>query len=290
LLIFLIIIKPGHADGNDADSLVIQENSLGICTMDGVIETDAGGYTGDGYINADPGINTGVSWSFNVTEPGIYKALWRYALGGSDVTSRDGGLYINNTLVDTVFFPHSGSSLWSVWLTTDTIVFDLQAGINAIRLEAVTAKGLANLDYMVIYGSGLSPAECLPSFPLSVTANDSSRGSVSRSPEQLLYDMGTRITVTASPNPGYFFHSWSGVESDTSSIFTFTIMQKTDLTALFYEDGTVADPDANCYATVQHDNGTPYLLTALTLPIFLLVNSKYLILIFIWWMMLLFCR
>ena len=260
-LIYILILSFVSINILGLDSLAIQENSLGICTMDGIIEADAEGYTGDGYINADPGINTGVSWSFNVTDPGIYKVLWRYALGGSDITSRDGGLYINNILIDTVIFTHSGSSLWSVWLTTDTILVDLQTGLNTIRLGATTAKGLANLDYMVIYGSGLSIAECLPSFPLSVTENDTSMGSVSFSPEQYLYDIGTEITVTAEPNPGYFFHSWSGVESDTSSVFTFNITQKTDLTALFYEDGTIADSNANCYASVQHDNGTPYLLT-----------------------------
>ena len=260
-LFLLVILHTCHVYANNGDSLTIQENSSGICTMDGVVENDAAGYTGEGYINADTGINTGVSWSFNVTDAGTYKILWRYALGGSDVTSRDGGLYLNNILIDTVIFTHSGSSLWSVWLTTDTILVDLQSGLNTVRLGAITEKGLANLDYMVIYGSGLSMAECLPSFPLSVTANDSSMGSVYYSPQQFLYDTGTEITVTASPNPGYFFHSWSGVESDTASVFTFKISQKTDLTALFYENGTVADPDANCYATVQHDNGTPYLLT-----------------------------
>lgn len=243
------------------DNLVIQENSLGICTMDGTIENSSSGYTGEGYINADPGVNTGVSWSFDVTDPGSYKILWRYALGGSDTTSRNGGLYINNNLLDTVIFTHSGSSLWSVWLTTDTIMVDLEAGINTIRLGATTTKGLSNLDYMVIYGSGLSMAECLPTFPFSVTENDPTMGTVSYTPQKYLYDIGTELTVTATPNSGHFFHSWSGVESDTLSVFTFNIKQKTDLEALFYKDGTVADLDANCYSTIQHDNGTPYLLT-----------------------------
>ncbi|MBN1187936.1 MAG: hypothetical protein JXB49_37020 [Bacteroidales bacterium] len=246
---------------NAIDSLAIQENTLGICTMNGVIESSATGYTGEGYINADPGINTGVSWSFNVTVDGTYKMLWRYAFGGTDTTSRDGGLYLNNVLIDTVSFKYSGSTSWSVWQLTDTISLELQTGINTVRLGALTAKGLSNLDYFVVFGSGLSMSECLPSFPFSVASNDTSMGTVSFTPDQYLYDLGTEITATATAKPGYFFHSWSGVESDTASVFTFHIKQKTDLTALFYPDGTMADPDANCYASVQHDNGTPYLLT-----------------------------
>ena len=84
-LFLLVILHTCHVYANNGDSLTIQENSSGICTMDGVVENDAAGYTGEGYINADTGINTGVSWSFNVTDAGTYKILWRYALGGSDV-------------------------------------------------------------------------------------------------------------------------------------------------------------------------------------------------------------
>jgi hypothetical protein len=44
LLFQLIIVQTVHVNANNPDSLVIQENSSGICTMDGVVETDAAGY------------------------------------------------------------------------------------------------------------------------------------------------------------------------------------------------------------------------------------------------------
>lgn len=243
-----------------SDSLIIQENTLGICTFDGIVETAAAGYTGDGYINADAGVGTGISWSFTVPASGSYRMFWRYALGGSDVTSRDGGLYVNSVLLDTVVFPHSGSSLWSVWIFTDTVELYLESGINTIRLGAITAKGLANFDYMQINGSGLEMADCMPSYSFTVLPNDPALGSVTWSPVQALYDLGTEITVVAAPKAGNFFHSWSGEEASQEESFTFPIKQNTDLTALFYPDGTVADPDASGYASVQHENGTPYLL------------------------------
>ncbi|MFZ5939673.1 MAG: InlB B-repeat-containing protein [Bacteroidota bacterium] len=243
-----------------SDSLVIQENTLGICTFDGIVETSAAGYTGTGYINADAGVGTGISWSFTVPESGNYKMFWRYALGGSDVTSRDGALYVNSVIEDTVLFPHSGSSLWSVWIFTDTVELYLETGMNTIRLSAITAKGLANIDYMQIMGSNLEMADCMPSYTFGVAANDPAMGSVTWSPKQELYDLGTKITVNASAKTGYFFHSWSGEEASVAASFSFNITQNTNLTALFYPNGTVADPDASGYASVQHDNGTPYLL------------------------------
>ncbi len=258
-LLVTFLLSPVFAQSTD--SLVIQENNPGVCTYEGVIENDAGGYTGDGYINVDGGYDVGISWSVNAINPGTYNICWQYALGGSDTTSRDGALYINNVFIDTVVFRHSGSSQWSVWITTDTLNVDLKAGINSIRLSAVTAKGLSNIDYFVLYGSGLSPAECLPSFPISVEANNALAGTVSWEPVQPLYNKGTEITVTATSNPGYFFHSWSGEEASISNVYTFAIQQKTDLTALFYAEGTVADSGANGYASIQHDNGTPYMLT-----------------------------
>ena len=247
------------------DSLIIQENSLGICTMDGIIENSQTGYTGDGYVNVNDGLNVGMSWSINVMFEGIYKIAWRYALGGSDTTSRDARLYVNNILMDTILFPHSGSTNWNFWNLTDSASVELLAGKNTIRLSSVTAKGLANIDYFVIKGDGITMSECVQSFTFSVNPCNSIFGNVTYSPIQDFYDIGTEITVMAKSNPGYFFHSWSGKESSIEDTFSFPIKENTNLTALFYSEGTAMADGASGYATVQHDNGTPYLLTGGTL-------------------------
>ncbi len=242
------------------DSLVIQENTIGVCTMDGVIETSAGGYTGEGYANIDNGTGIGMSWSFEVSIPGTYRIFWRYALGGSDVTSRDAGVILNTFLIDTVKFPHSGSSLWSKWLMTDTVSVYLEEGLNSICLSSLTEKGLPNIDYFQIMGKGLAAAQCIPSFTFEVNVNNPVAGNVSYEPVQDHYSAGTEITVNATVNQGYFFHSWSGEEASTESTYTFKISENTHMTALYYPDGTTMDTSAVGYVTVQHDNGTPYLL------------------------------
>jgi len=242
--------------------LIIQEDTTGVCTMDGVVESSAGGYTGVGYANIDNGQGIGMSWSFTVDNPGIYKVYWRYALGGADLTSRDARLLVNNVFTgDTVRFPHSGSNLWSVWISTDSIELNLEAGLNKIQLSSITDKGLANIDYFHILGEGLNPADCVPSFIFRINRNTPEGGNVSYEPVKEFYDIGTEITVRASANPGYFFHSWSGEAASIDSVHTFSIDRNTYLIALFYPVGTIADSGADGYATVQHDNGTPYLLT-----------------------------
>ncbi|MBN1414735.1 MAG: T9SS type A sorting domain-containing protein [Bacteroidales bacterium] len=246
------------------EGLIIQEETLGVCTMDGTVDsaTTAQGYTGIGYANIDNGIGVGMSWSFTVATSGTYKVTWRYALGGTDTTSRDAKLLLNNNFSgDTVRFPHTDSLLWNYYVTTDTIFLSLETGLNKIHLFAITEKGLPNIDYFHILGSGLEPAQCIPSFIFDVTANDTNFGTVQYSPVKEFYDAGMEITVSAAARPGYFFHSWSGEESDTLNPFTFMIGENTNLTALFYSEGTTQAANAAGYVTVQHDNGTPYLLT-----------------------------
>ena len=103
------------------DGLIIQEGTLGVCTMDGEIDSAATGYTGIGYANISDGTGIGMSWSFTVPSSGTYGFYCRYALGGSDTTSRDAQVLINNQLPeDTLIFPHI-SPLWTDWRSTDTL-------------------------------------------------------------------------------------------------------------------------------------------------------------------------
>ncbi|MBN2274658.1 MAG: T9SS type A sorting domain-containing protein [Bacteroidales bacterium] len=258
----IILMQSAILSGQEG--LIIQEETLGVCTMDGTVDSavSALGYTGIGYANIDNGIGVGMSWSFTVPVDGIYKVTWRYALGGTDTTSRDGKLLLNNDLTgDTVRFPHTDSTYWNGYKSTDTISLSLQAGLNKIHLSAITVKGLPNIDYFHILGSGIEPAQCIPSFIFSLASNDTNYGTVSYFPVKEFYDDGEELTVTATAKPGYFFHSWSGEASDTVNPFLFEIRQNTIMTALFYPEGTSQAENAAGYATVQHDNGTPYIVT-----------------------------
>ncbi|MBN1893890.1 carbohydrate-binding protein [bacterium] len=264
LLFFLTICFSPIAHAQ-TDSLIIQEQQLGLCTYNGSIVTTSGsitGWTGPGFIDVENGAGKAASWEIAVQTNGEYLFTWRYAFGGTETNLRDAVLLIDgNAEADTVHFPYTGS--WSDWAETTPVPVQLAAGDHQIRLEAVHAGGLANLDYFKVYGTGIAAHECTPQYTFRVTSNDSSRGTVSCSPVRPLYDTGTPVTIRASAKPGYFFQSWTGDEPSADSVFTFAIKGDAAAVARFLPESIRGKIDTTIigYATVQDDKGTPYLVT-----------------------------
>lgn len=239
--------------------LTIQENEIGFCSVDGIIDTDVPGYTGDGFANADIAAGTSCLWNIVVPEDETYHFYWRYANGGGsgDLVAE---VWIDETPYLTDFnFPHTGS--WTNWTNSDTLAINLTPGEHKIRLVSVSSSGLVNLDFLHVVEDGVEPAFCLPSYQLILSKNFNQGGAVSFEPVQPYYDAGTEISLTATPASGYFFQSWSGGETGTDQQHTFKIHRNTNVEALFYPDGTTAPADARGYVTVQDDEGTPFLIT-----------------------------
>jgi len=262
LRFFLIILITLISVPAFAQELVIQENEEGFCYIDGIIDTDLGGYTGDGYADTDRGIGKSISWSVFAEQPGEYFIKWKYSNGGGS-GDRPGRLLLNSEVAyDTVHFPLTGSGRtgWENWTDTDSLLLNLRSGNNQLRLEAYSEDGLANYDYITFLGSGLSRGNCIPSFTLQVTKNTEAGGSVSVDPVQQYYDEGSSITLSAKANPGYFFQSWSGDLTAVDSLVVFSIKKNTHIEALFLPQGTKMDHDIAGYATIQDDAGTPYVL------------------------------
>ena len=241
-----------------AQEIIIQENEMGFCSPEVIIETNVGGYTGSGYANPASGVGISLSWAIAVEAEGVYQLHWRYAIGGNP-GARDARLVINGTVkVDTVFFPHTVS--WDNWMLTDSLPVFLEHGHNQIRLEAYSSSGLANYDYFQVDGMGVAATNCTPFYTLSVGLNNAEWGQVSYEPIQDYYDAGDLITVHAVAEPGYFFQSWTGDVTAAQADFSFSIDQNVQMEALFLPAGTGMDAAATGYATVQDDAGTPYLI------------------------------
>ncbi|MBI5474656.1 MAG: hypothetical protein HY961_20145 [Ignavibacteriae bacterium] len=240
-----------------AQEIIIQENEMGFCSVDGVIATSVAGYTGSGYADSDPGVGKSISWQFTVPAQGTYALMWRYGLGGNP-GDRNARLLLNGNLtIDTVRFPHTGA--WTNWTLSIPVNVTLAPGSYKLRIEAYSASGLANVDYVKVIGAA-APDSCTPSYVLTVAANNSAWGTVTYAPIQPYYDRGTLVTVRAHANPGYYFQSWTGEEPSADSVFTFAIRSNVSAVARFLPSGTVMDQDITGYATVQSDNGTPYTL------------------------------
>jgi pectate lyase len=241
---------------------IIQEDRLGFDAVDGKIfprqgSTSVIGYTGPGFADGDMGLGKTISWSVNVETAGTYSLIWRYAFGGAPENLRDAKLSINGTVVaDTVSFPYTQT--WNAWQDSVPLEVPLAAGPNYIQLQALTANGLANFDYIKILGFGITPDA--PSFSLTVDLNEPAAGTVSYAPVQPFYPVGTSVTLTASANPGYVFQSWTGDAPGANATHTFAMIRNTTATARFLPMGTTQDPALEGYAAVQDDAGTPYLL------------------------------
>ena len=242
-----------------AQGIIIQEYEPGFCSVDGIIDTDVPGYTGDGFANADIAAGTSALWNIECNEDDTYRMYWRYANGGGsgDLVSE---VWVNEIPIIFDFsFDHTGT--WTNWTESDTLTLDLEAGENRIRLVSVSPSGLANIDFFHVISDGVQPAACAPSYALKFSQNLEDAGVISIQPEQPYYDEGDTIKVTATANPGYFFQSWSGGVTSTDPIYTFVVRSGADIEALFYPTGTTAVDGVVGYATVQDDRGTPFLMT-----------------------------
>jgi fibronectin type 3 domain-containing protein len=136
--------------------ITIQENETGFCGVDGIIEDEHSGYTGDGYANTDNDPCTGVDWRINILTGGTYTFKWRHALGASDRSAR---LLVDSSQeVSSINFPSTGA--WTSWSDAVSVEITLSIGIKDIRLEATNDEGLPNIDYVEITGPNLQVASC----------------------------------------------------------------------------------------------------------------------------------
>lgn len=145
------IYFPGTSSGN---TVTIQENTAGFCSLEGTVDSDNAGYTGTGFSNVTNAVGSGINWRVSVPSAGTYTISWRYANGGG--SDRPGSLLINGaTSVASISFP--ATTDWTTWTTAQTVV-SLNAGTTDIRLQATGSGGLANIDNINVNGSAAPSA------------------------------------------------------------------------------------------------------------------------------------
>ncbi|MBN2344031.1 MAG: carbohydrate-binding protein [Deltaproteobacteria bacterium] len=140
----------------DADVLTIEEG-VGFCFVEGSVDSDNANYAGDGFANSTNTAGAGVEWSVAATESITASLEWRFSNGSE--AARPATLIVNDEAVGTVDF--SPTADWDTWSTTQHSI-SLAAGENVIRIEATTAAGLGNIDFLTIIGNGVTPIDCVP--------------------------------------------------------------------------------------------------------------------------------
>ncbi len=127
---------------NDTSAVIIQENTIGFCSVDGAIETDYEGYTGDGVANTDDAFGRGINYSVYFTEAGDKNLRIRYA-STEELTAN---LVVDGEIKVADFVIPSTDRLDT--FDTISISFNNVSDTVALRLEATTADGLPNVDYI----------------------------------------------------------------------------------------------------------------------------------------------
>lgn len=104
------------------------------------------GFTGEGYVDADNKVGSFVEVAFDAPAAGAYVLAARYAHGKPD--TRVAELRVNGEVAAAEFaFPPT--RFWTDWVhRSPARPVELKAGRNVVRLTALGAEGLANLDHL----------------------------------------------------------------------------------------------------------------------------------------------
>ncbi|MBF0103189.1 MAG: InlB B-repeat-containing protein, partial [Desulfobacterales bacterium] len=123
--------------------------------------------------------------------------------------------------------PNSGYSFGS-WTgdatgTISSVTTTMNANISSVTITMNANKNVS-VNFIEI------PPE---TYTLNKTASPSDGGTISLSPEKPSYTSGETVILTATPNSGYRFESWSGDASGTNSSVTITMNDHKTVTANF---------------------------------------------------------
>lgn len=221
LRIFLVLLVLGLT-GAVAQTQRIVLQAEDAKRSSGTVDTEYSGYTGTGYVNTANATSEWIEFEFSVKEAGNDTLFFVYAHGKSD--NRTVSLTVNGAVaVSSVDFVSTGS--WTTWKTV-TVVVPLQAGMNVVRITALTSGGIANLDRLEV-GAEAGAIQ----YKLTVTTIG--RGTVNLQPQGPYYDAGTIVTLTAVPSSTSEFEMWTGDLIGTTNPATITVDRNKSVTARF---------------------------------------------------------
>jgi hypothetical protein len=142
----LVVVPTAYGSG-----VVIQENKPGFAGVDGTIENNYPGFTGDGFANAADTYGAGINWSLYFDSSVVKSFTFRYA-GTNDGTA---DLIAGGTnVVSNIQFPATGS--WTNWDFV-TVYASVYPGASSLRLQSTSSNGLPNIDSMEVVGGDVIP-------------------------------------------------------------------------------------------------------------------------------------
>ncbi len=141
--------------GNTANQPCTKLEAESACDYDGVIESEHIGFSGIGYVNGINQSNSSVIWTINASIAGPYELSFQYANGASD--SRSASILINESTQDILDF--NPGTQWGDWIS-ESVIVNLDQGLNVFELVSSTPDGLPNLDYWYWESQNLTSGTC----------------------------------------------------------------------------------------------------------------------------------
>ncbi len=127
-------------------------------TCEGLVESNHAGFSGSGFCNANNAVGAGSQFTVSAAGAGTATLGIRYANGTT--TNRPADIVVNgSTAAGGVAF--NGTGAWTTWVTA-TLTVQVNAGTNTVRLNATTANGLANIDFLDFEVGGTTPPTTPP--------------------------------------------------------------------------------------------------------------------------------
>ncbi|MCL2182985.1 MAG: InlB B-repeat-containing protein [Chitinispirillia bacterium] len=91
----------------------------------------------------------------------------------------------------------------------------------------------------------------------TITVNASVGGSVNKNPVKAFYNRGEQVTITATPEDGYFFAGWTGGQVANANSLTTTVIATSNMTLTANFTEVLADSrDGKVYSVVKIGNQT----------------------------------
>lgn len=116
------------------------------------IDAAHSGFTGEGYVDTYNEIGSYIEVDYDAPKAGLYNLGVRYVHGKAD--TRPAELFVNGKVAKPSI-PFTTTGEWTVW-TTITTPIELQAGRNVIRIVALGAQGLVNIDHFSFFPEEIS--------------------------------------------------------------------------------------------------------------------------------------
>jgi PKD repeat protein len=140
-------------------------------------------------------------------------------------------------------FVAGGAKVWLAWVYESNPGMYYESGSPGRASSSQTWSGgmpdpfgsSTTADYIYSIYANYTPT-APPQYTLTV--NVVGNGSVALNPPGGVYDAGTVVTLTATPDSGWSFSSWSGDLSGSTNPTTITMNSNKTVTATFIEEGT----------------------------------------------------